>query len=72
MAAAFGKVLILDLNGVGAGALEEPHRALDIERVTVAGVGIDDEIDADAVADQRHRVHDLVHADEADIGTTEP
>ena len=53
MAAALGKVLILDLNGVGAGALEQPHRALDIERIAVAGVGIDDEMRTDPIADQR-------------------
>ena len=72
MAAALGKILVLDLDGVGAGALQQPHGALDIERIAVAGVGIDDEMRADAVADQRDRLDHLVHADEADVGPAEP
>ena len=42
MAATLGKVLILDLDRIGAGALEQADRALDIERIAVAGIGIDD------------------------------
>ena len=67
MTAALGKVLVFDLDRVGAGAFQEPHRALHVERVAVAGIGIDDEMGFDAIADQRHRLYDLVHADEADI-----
>ena len=53
MAAALGKILVLELDRVGAGALEQAHGALHIERVAIAGVGIDDQMGADAVADQR-------------------
>ena len=72
MTAALGKILILDLDGVGAGAFQKPHRALHIERIAVAGVGIDDEMRTDAVADQRYRLHDLAHAHQADIRASEP
>ena len=72
MAAALGKVLVLDLDRVGAGAFEQPHGALDIERVTVAGVGVDDEMGGDAVADQRDGIGDFAHADEADVRPPEP
>ena len=44
MAAALGKVLVLELDRVGAGALELAHGALDVERVAVAGVGVDDQM----------------------------
>ena len=72
MAAALGKILVLELDRVGAGALELADRAHDIERVAVAGVGIDDQVRVDAVADQRQRLGDLGHADEADVGPAEP
>ena len=72
MAAALGKILILDLDGIGAGALEQAHRALDIERIAVAGVGIDNEMGRDAVADQRDCIDHLGHADQADVGPAEP
>ena len=54
------------------GALEAADRAHHVERVAVAGVGIDDEMGVDAVADQRERVGNLAHADEADIRPAEP
>ena len=72
MAAALGKVLVLELDRVRPGPLEQAHGAFDIECVAVPGVGIDDQMDADAVADQRDRLHDLVQADEADVGAAEP
>ena len=72
MAAALGKLLVLELDRAGAGALEQPHGALDVERVAVAGVGVDDQMGVDAVADQRDGVDDLAHGDEADVGAAEP
>ena len=44
MPAALGKVLVLELDRVGAGALELADGAHDVERVAVAGVGIDDQM----------------------------
>ena len=72
MAAAFGKVLILELDRVGAGAFEFVHCADHIERVAVTVVAIDDEMRADTLADQRQRLGDLGHADEPDVGAPEP
>ncbi len=72
MAAALGKVLVLELDRGGAGALELAHGAHDVERIAVAGVGIDHEMRIDAVADQRQRLRHLGHGDEADVGPAEP
>jgi hypothetical protein len=72
MAAAFREILILELDCIGAGAFEQPHRALDIERIAVAGVGVDNEMRIDAVADQRHRLRDFGQTDEADVRAPEP
>ena len=72
MPAALGKILVLDLDRVGARALEQAHGALDIERIAVAGVGVDHEMRAHAVADQRDGLDHLVHADQADVGAAEP
>ena len=72
MAAALGEILVLDLDRVRAGALEQAHGALDIERIAIAGVGIDDEMGAHAVADQRDRFDHLVHAHQADVRAAEP
>ena len=72
MAAALGKVLILDLNRVGAGAFQKAHGALHIERIAVAGVSIDNEMCADAVANERDGLHHLAHPDQADVRTAEP
>ena len=72
MAAALRKILVLDLDRVGAGALEQADGALDIEGIAVAGVGIDDQMCAHAVADQRDGFHHLAHAHQADVGPAEP
>ena len=72
MAAPFGKILVFDLDGAGAGAFQQPHGALDVERVAVTGVGIDDQMHADPVADERDRLHHLAHADETDVRPPEP
>jgi hypothetical protein len=66
--AALRKSLILDLDGVGAGALQQPHRSLNVERIAVAGVGVDNQMSADTITDQLHRLDDLAHADETDVG----
>ena len=44
MAAALREILVLDLDRVGAGALEQADGALDIEGIAIAGVGIDDQM----------------------------
>ena len=41
----------------GPGPLQHAHRALDIQRIAIAGVGIDNEISAfDAIVNQRHGI----------------
>ena len=51
MTAALGKVLILKLDRVGACTLEQTDGTFDVECVAVAGVGIHNQMGADAVAD---------------------
>ena len=72
VAAALRERLILDLDRIRAGALEQAHRARHVERIAVAGIRIDDEMAADAIADQGNRIGHLAHRNEADVGATEP
>ena len=72
MAATLGKILIFDLDRLRARLLEQPHRARDIERIAIAGIGIDNEIGIDAIADQRDRINDFGETDQADIRPPEP
>ena len=53
-------------------ALEAANRARHVECVAVAGVGVDDQMGVDPIADQRERIGNLAHADEADIRPAEP
>ena len=55
--AALRRDLILDLDGVGAGALEQPHRAHHVERVAEASISIGDDRKLDALADGGQRFH---------------
>src|SRR5262245_4580304 len=72
MAATLGEILVLELDSVGAGALERAHCAHDVDRVAVAGVGVDDQMRGYALADERQRLRDLRHRDEADVRAAEP
>ena len=72
MAATLGEGLILDLDRIRPGALEQAHRARHVEGIAVAGIRIDDEMAADAIADQGNRVGHLAHRNEADVGPPEP
>jgi len=71
MAAAFGFDLILDEEAAGAGLDHGVHRPHRVERVAIAGIGIDHDGDryrfADIAADPRR----LAHRDEADIRLSE-
>jgi hypothetical protein len=57
---------------MGAHPLEGTNRARHVECVPVARVGVDNEMGIDPIADQRERIGDLAHADEADIRPAEP
>ena len=65
MAAALREGLVFELDRVGAGALQQPNRALRVERVAVAGVGVDDKRRRDAVADEAQRIRDFATASRA-------
>ncbi|MCY1238474.1 hypothetical protein D9M72_512150 [compost metagenome] len=72
MAAALGRDLVLELDAVGARALQHAHRVAHVQRVAEAGVGIDDQRQVHGVADARRVVGDLVQAHEALVGQAEP
>ena len=72
MAAALRIGLILDLERARAGALIGSHGALGIKGVAEAGVGVDDDGQLDAVADEGHRVGHLGGRGEADVRPAEP
>jgi hypothetical protein len=59
--------LILDLQGGGAGALEEANGALHVERVAEARVDVDDERQRADVADPRGGLGDLGRSQQPDV-----
>src|ERR1700719_5320364 len=72
MATALGKILIFELDSVRPGALELADRAHDVKSVAVTGIAVNDQMRADAVADQRQRLDDLGHADESHVRPPQP
>ena len=50
--------------------LEFPHRALGVEGIAIAGIGISDHRYRDAVEDRCKAGHHFAHAEEAHIGIT--
>ncbi len=71
VAAALGKALVLELDGARARTLEQLHRPLHVERVAVAGVGVDDDGRGDPLAHQAEGLGHFGHGDEADVGPAE-
>ena len=63
--------LVLDLHGGGAGAFEQAHRALHVERIAEAGVDVDDERQGAHVADPRRGLGELGHGQEPKVGHAE-
>ena len=72
MPTAFGKALILDLDRMRARLLQKPQRTLDIDRIAVTGIGIDDKTGIDAIADQRNGIDDFGTADQPDVRPVQP
>jgi hypothetical protein len=70
--AALGARLIFDLHRGGAVALEQANGALDVERVAVAGVGVDHQVERAALVDVGQGLRDLGEAHQTDVRTTEP
>ena len=71
VAAAFRRVLVLDLNRAGANLLEDPDRVSDIDRVAEAGVGIDDQRQIDNAANSQNVIGDLAQIHESEVGQPE-
>jgi len=71
MAAAPGKDLVLDLQGIGARALEQANGAHHVHGIAEAGVGIDHERAREYLADRRHVRCELAHRYQADVGDAE-
>src|SRR5262245_42332560 len=72
VAAALRKCLVLELNGARPRAFEQAHGAPDVERVAIAGVGVNDQIGVDAIADHGDNLDNLAHAHETDVRSAEP
>jgi hypothetical protein len=72
VAAALGRDLVLELDAVGARALQRAHRVPHVQRIAEAGVGIDDQRQVHRVADARRVVGDLGQAHEGLVGQAEP
>ena len=71
MAAALGEHLVLDLDRVGAGALQHLDGAPHVERIAEAGVGIDHQRAGKHLADRDDVVGELGQRDEAIVGNAE-
>jgi hypothetical protein len=72
MPAALGERLVLELDRGRSRPLEQPDRPLHVQRVAVAGVGVDDDGRLDAFAHMRERVRDFARRDKADVGSAQP
>ena len=68
MAAALGEFLVLELDRVGAGALQHLDRAGGVDRVAEAGIGIDDERQGDGFAHGGDVLGELGEGQQPDIG----
>jgi hypothetical protein len=67
VAAALGAGLVLQLHGVGAGALQRAHGVRHVDRIAEAGVGIHDQRQPHRVAQRRGGLRHLGKADEAEV-----
>ena len=72
MAAALGHLLVFEVNAGGAGGLEEPDGALDVQGLAEAGVGVAEERQGGRLGDERACVDELGQREEADVGHAEP
>src|SRR5215472_8745075 len=66
VAAAFGKILVLELNRACPRAFEQAHGAADVEGIAIAGVSVNDEIGVDPIAHHADDLDDLAHTHETD------
>ena len=71
MAAALGKDLILDLERIGARALEQLNGAHHVYGIAEAGVGVDHKRARKCIADGRYVFGELGHRHQSDIGNAE-
>jgi hypothetical protein len=71
VAAALGKGLVFELNHGRTGALEGAHRALGVQGVAKAGIGIDDHRQLHPLGDAREAVSHLGGGGQADIGAAQ-
>ena len=68
VAAALGKRLVLQVERGHPGPLELAHRATDVQRVAVAGVGVGDDRHARLLDDVGEPVDDLARREQAEVG----
>ena len=71
MAAALGKGLVLQHDGVGPGTLQHPHRVHHIDGVAKASVPIHQQRDVDRIANGAHMGRQLGQRHQANVGRTQ-
>ena len=67
MPALLGKILVLELDGIGAAALEHLNGARHVDRIAETGVGIDDQRQRDHIAHGADVAGEFGQRDQADI-----
>ncbi len=66
--AALGQHLVLQVNARNAGALEEAHAALDVERLAEAGVGVAQERQRGGEGDGAGELDEVVEGEQSHVG----
>jgi hypothetical protein len=67
MTAPFWRMLVLDLNGAGAGLLQDANRVGDVDRVAKTRVDVDDQRQVDHTPDGHHMIGYLAQVHEPKV-----
>ena len=67
MAAFLGQQLVLEMNGAGAGFLEDADHVHDVERFAIAGVAVDQQRQAAGAGDLADEERDFIDGDDAEV-----
>jgi hypothetical protein len=63
----FGACWVLDLNGAGAGLLQDANRVGNVDGVAETGVNVDDQRQVDHTTDSHHMLGDLAQVHESEV-----
>jgi hypothetical protein len=68
----FGACWVLDLNGAGAGLLQDANRVGNVDGVAETGVNVDDQRQVDHTTDSHHMLGDLAQVHESEVWQAKP